>query len=254
MENLTQTTPKPRTEAQIAAARANGAKSHGPTSEEGKSRSAQNSRRHGLLAKNAILPGESTESFLELSTSLYEAWQPQDEFECGLVDTMSLASWRRMRALAMESAAMAEDVLTRAGESGRPAGLTAAQDHFHSVVALSNRDGALDLIHRYEARFTRAYERAARTLIAYRAYRERLPQPEPPASVAPPAAQIPNPPHEPEPPKPPAPEQRSTPQNTPETTAPLPDQPPVPQMPRRSRQLKKWEKKMAKGSRGERRQ
>ena len=62
MENLTQTpensTTRPRSEAQIAASRANGAKSQGPVTEEGIARADKNSRCHGLLGRLTVMETE----------------------------------------------------------------------------------------------------------------------------------------------------------------------------------------------------
>ena len=80
-----------RTEKQKAASRANGARSRGPKSPEGKARSAQNSVRHGLLARAVALPGESREKFDQLLTLINEDLRPQSAMEHLFVGKMVAA-------------------------------------------------------------------------------------------------------------------------------------------------------------------
>ena len=172
MENLTHTSnpiqKTPRTEAQIAASRANGAKSKGPVTPEGKSISARNAERHGFFSQLATIKGESPQEYAVVSADLYEAWQPTDEYERCLVDTMATCMWRRMRMLVLESVTL-DTQLTAFG-------CTATADlnqTAHAFSSLSQKDGAFELIHRYESRYLRAFERAGRSLIAYRKFRQQ---------------------------------------------------------------------------------
>ena len=61
--------------------RINGAKSHGPTSEEGKQRSARNRISHGLTGNSIVLPGESQELFDELTAEYMDEYKPQTPTE-----------------------------------------------------------------------------------------------------------------------------------------------------------------------------
>ena len=186
--NLTQNSPKPRSPAQIAASRANGAKSRGPVTPEGKSISAQNAERHGIFASICTIQGEAPELFASLIADLYETWTPTDEHERALVDTMAMALWRRTRIAALESAGI--NLQLAKSEIQNPE----TTHHYLAITSLAEESRSFELLNRYEARFTRMYERAARSLMAYRKFRqqelaalETAPTPaDPPSADAPP--------------------------------------------------------------------
>ena len=180
MENLTHTTetspetaaPKPGSQAQIDASPAN--------------RAAKNSRRHGLLGRLTVMETERSEAFIDLCTDLYEKFQPLDEHERNLVDTMVIAIWRRTRALGMESAGLSHIIRKQYALTiqSLPAGVPIYENDTHSLafkalVNNSNEQRVLDLLHRYEVRHTRAYDRALKSLLAYRKSCQTDPSPEP---------------------------------------------------------------------------
>src|SRR6202451_3879340 len=92
------------TERQQNASRANGSKSHGPVTPEGKLASSRNAITHGMLSTTIVLKGESTDRFLWLLTSLLEEFQPQTPFEESLIENMAVARWRQMRVWGLEKA------------------------------------------------------------------------------------------------------------------------------------------------------
>jgi hypothetical protein len=74
--------PALRSPAQQAAARANGARSRGPTTPAGKAYSARNGTRHGLRGGPfALLPGEDGEEFTALHAAVTADWRPRDAYE-----------------------------------------------------------------------------------------------------------------------------------------------------------------------------
>ena len=99
-----------RTEKQTQASRFNGARSHGPATETGKSISAQNSRRHGLLASSIVLEREKTPHFMELIQNLYAEHDPQTETERCLVESMAVARWQQLRTWEMQKCALDHDI------------------------------------------------------------------------------------------------------------------------------------------------
>ena len=98
--------PLERTEAQQAAARANGARSRGPKSDAAKANYSRNNLRHGLSANCLLLPSESKERFNQLADSLIAEFAPKTAVETILVERIIAAQWRLKRICAFESNAM----------------------------------------------------------------------------------------------------------------------------------------------------
>jgi hypothetical protein len=91
-------------EKQIAANRANAAKSTGPRTPEGKAVSSLNATRHHLLARSFVLQSECPERFEEFVESFYAEYNPSTPTETALVDTMATARWRLIRMSNLEAA------------------------------------------------------------------------------------------------------------------------------------------------------
>jgi hypothetical protein len=174
--------------AQSAAARANGARSRGPATEAGKSRSARNGTRHGLRGGPfALLPAEDAEAFAELHAAVTCDWGPRDAYERRWVMELVTAYWRQDRLRGLEIAA-----------------LTAATDEGAPTEATLKR---LATFARYGARIDKDIAKALQALRALRnrpddwldAPQECTPEPEaaagppPPPPAPPPATAEPTP-------------------------------------------------------------
>ena len=85
------------TDKQIEASRANGARSRGPVTPEGKAKSARNSTRHGGLAKAVVLEGESRTLFNQLVDKLNSTLRPRNDLDHLLIGRMAAAHWRQIR-------------------------------------------------------------------------------------------------------------------------------------------------------------
>ena len=99
------TTPRPRSPAQIEAARRNGARSRGPVTDEGKARSSRNALKHGLAAlEHFVLEDEAPSELEELTSRLIAEVEPESEIEARLVKRMAIAFWKSERAERIEVA------------------------------------------------------------------------------------------------------------------------------------------------------
>jgi hypothetical protein len=92
-----------RTAKQIAASRANGQKSQGPTTAEGKAKSRFNALKHGIHAESQIMFDETAEDLAELAAEVHEQHSPADPTERFLVDTLISNEWRLRRLRRLEA-------------------------------------------------------------------------------------------------------------------------------------------------------
>jgi hypothetical protein len=91
------------TPARAAAARRNGAKSHGPKTPEGKARSAQNALRHGLCAQKFVVLGdEDAQAYAALEAAVLEELAPHGTVQRLLAGRIVRAAWRLERAERIE--------------------------------------------------------------------------------------------------------------------------------------------------------
>jgi hypothetical protein len=128
------------TKAQIAANRANSKKSTGPTSPEGKAKSALNAITHGFAAATHFLDGENPEDFYGLQASLVKEFQPATTMETILVEKIVHNQWLSLRAIRLQNDALRYRMESYLGETPHDLGLliryqTAADRAFHKAHA-----------------------------------------------------------------------------------------------------------------------
>ena len=96
--------------ARAEVSRRNGAKSRGPTTPEGKARSAQNALKHGLRAQqHVVLPGENAAEFKALEAALLEGLAPEGALQAVLARRVVAAAWRLERAEQIEAELFARE-------------------------------------------------------------------------------------------------------------------------------------------------
>ncbi|HUB78484.1 MAG TPA: hypothetical protein VMB03_06800 [Bryobacteraceae bacterium] len=206
---MSKSIPSPR---QIAANRANAAKSTGPRTEEGKQRSAQNARKHGFASsKYAVVRFEELDALTRLRDDAVAAYQPVNSQELFAVERIALAQLSLLRCAALEAGLLC-DAMNEAYTPGnfpvkalndeviRDIGATRAQNRtlglavgFERVVRKSD---AWKLFLRYQAQSERLYRRAIEEFERLKALRPELPN-EPISALEPENVQLMDPPDSP---------------------------------------------------------
>ena len=157
-----------RSDAQKEASRQNGAKSHGPVTEEGKAISVRNALRHGLAANTILIPGESQEEFQRLLAGQILEFEPQTSNELMLVEAMVIAKWRQMRAWGLTALAHAREI--HAQDEKRPEALDLDMPT-RAWIALEEIDksgSTLRRLHQYEGRYANEFLRNRQELLDLR--------------------------------------------------------------------------------------
>jgi hypothetical protein len=88
---------------QIEANRRNALQSTGPKTQEGKAAVALNARKHGLLSREVLLPGEDGAALAKLSEDLRAQLAPVGFLEGLFVDRIIAALWRLHRLIRVET-------------------------------------------------------------------------------------------------------------------------------------------------------
>jgi hypothetical protein len=84
---------------QIEASRANGARSRGPITAQGKRNSSRNSTRHGFSAPDPSLDQNPPDAFIEFRASFMASLRPRNVAEAQLIHTMAVARWRKLQVI-----------------------------------------------------------------------------------------------------------------------------------------------------------
>jgi hypothetical protein len=164
---------------------ANAQHSTGPTSQIGKDRVKFNALKTGLFARTVVLPHEDLDAYEYIGAYLTEQWQPRTHRERELLVTIQSATWRRDRAVNLESGLFALGARKHLEEIGEKFSdhTTSVQYSLAEAAAYSTNVRVFDQLWRQEGRLNRMIDRAERELKALIA--ERPLQPEPAGEAAP---------------------------------------------------------------------
>ena len=188
-------TTTPASPKQLAANRANAAKSTGPRTPEGKARAAQNARKHGFTASTfAVVRLEDLEEAAHLKDDLVTLYQPVNSQELFAVERIALAQQALLRAARLESGLFTTCLNEACDFLGKPLVLMNEQltggdieitreqnrnyllaEGFHRMARNS---GSWSLFLRYQAQAERHYRRAVEEFERLKALREELPNEE----------------------------------------------------------------------------
>ena len=160
----TTTTKQPRSAAQIAASRANGAKSHGPTTPQGKIVSCWNRMTHGFRSNAITLVSEDGAAYDRHLDAYLARYTPVDKTEEDLVGLLASSMWQIMRNNSIEVALFELEI---SGVNQEIEGQYERMDQYGRLALAFKKsagDNALELLRRYKATAERAYHRALQAL------------------------------------------------------------------------------------------
>ncbi len=160
------------TQAQIDAARQNGAKSRGPRVRSATTKSF--SAHLDTLSRIVLLPEESEKLFKRMGRSIFNELSPETEIEAAFVTKVVLACWRQFRAVGLESSIIGRAIVN--GSDHGFGGTVPADAHpaQRAGAAFESMDpSGRFAISQYEARFDRQFIRSLDAFDRYRAARLR---------------------------------------------------------------------------------
>jgi hypothetical protein len=184
----------PTSDKQLAANRANAAKSTGPRTPEGKTRSSQNARTHGFTASTfAVVRLEELDEVARLKHDLLAVYQPVNSQELFAIELIALAQQTRFRAARLESGVFINCLDMALNDNGTPFSpmtpalvgdgdieITRAQNRNYALAdgfcRMAKQNNSFSLFLRYKAQAELQYRRAVEELNRLRALRPELPK------------------------------------------------------------------------------
>jgi hypothetical protein len=145
----------------------------GPKTAEGRARSSANSIKHGLFSKQVVLACEDPAEFDALLSGYVAELRPVTPVECDLVREIAASRWRLERVEGIETAIFNSSLDQHHDETGDPDPYTGLATAFTPGTDAAK---SLKLIHLYEGRLRRAYDRALLRLKEHRTTTEPQPQ------------------------------------------------------------------------------
>jgi hypothetical protein len=130
---------------QIAANRRSAARSTGPKTKRGKNAVKRNALKHGLLADDALLPGEDVEAFNRLRESIHADLDPVGAIETALVERIVDGLWRLRRVPYVEAGVFENEIYAEVKDredQGIPQDTRAFRAVFNPAPAPSSTDRA----------------------------------------------------------------------------------------------------------------
>ena len=184
-------------ELQSETSRINGAKSHGPTSPEGKEASSQNAIKHGMTARNTyILECESANEYQEFLAEHIAIHLPVTPPEKELVEQMAIARWRIRRFVIAETVLIDCEIVRNRDKVEKEFDTLGCAVHVAMAIrSLADESRCLSLMSRYESRHQRCHDKAyaaLRELQQARASQPASPPDPPPAPSPSPAPSVEN--------------------------------------------------------------
>jgi hypothetical protein len=160
----------------VLSSRANGARSRGPASSQGKQRSSQNALYHGLFARCVVLENESRETFDTLMGQHVDRLRPVDGVEFGLIEEMVAAHWRMRRSWAIETRMLQNEIALQTNPQPTPDPGDAEINRMVGAFNHLAETRSMALMHRYETRLHVMYQRALHNLLLLRAADRQNPE------------------------------------------------------------------------------
>ena len=149
------------TAAQQSANQQNAQHSTGPRTAEGKQRTSQNALKHGLCAKDPLIPGEDPDDYNQHCAEALFDFRPVTTAEENLVDQIADITWRLKRFSRIEAAVIKEFYNNTAEE---PQNQGQSGDLIGKALADKDRLAALNILGRYDGQLSRRYHRAIKEL------------------------------------------------------------------------------------------